>query len=135
MEPDAWEYNWATLSLSVCLSVYLSIYGSAALVDIGRLFRFLILSTVGRTPWTGAQPIARPLPIHRTTQTQKKRTQISIPRVGFELTIPVLEQAKAVHALDRAATVIGSTLSLGGINTDTLSPRLGVGRKADELSL
>jgi hypothetical protein len=30
-----------------------------------------------------------------------------MPRVGFELTIPVLQRAKMVHALDRAATVIG----------------------------
>jgi hypothetical protein len=28
-------------------------------------------------------------------------------RVGFEPTTPVLERAKTVHALDRAATVIG----------------------------
>jgi hypothetical protein len=28
-------------------------------------------------------------------------------RVGFEPTIPVFERAKTVHALDRAATVIG----------------------------
>jgi hypothetical protein len=30
-----------------------------------------------------------------------------MPRVGFETTIPVFERAKAVHALDRAATVRG----------------------------
>jgi hypothetical protein len=30
-----------------------------------------------------------------------------MPRVGFELTIPVFERAKTVHALDIAATVIG----------------------------
>jgi hypothetical protein len=30
-----------------------------------------------------------------------------MPQVGFELTIPVFERAKTVHALDRAATVIG----------------------------
>jgi hypothetical protein len=30
-----------------------------------------------------------------------------MPRVGFEPTIPVFERAKTVHALDRAATVIG----------------------------
>jgi hypothetical protein len=29
-------------------------------------------------------------------------------KVGFEPTIPVFERAKTVHALDRAATVIGS---------------------------
>jgi hypothetical protein len=33
-------------------------------------FQFLILNTVGRIPWTGKQAIARPLPTHRTTQTQ-----------------------------------------------------------------
>jgi hypothetical protein len=30
-----------------------------------------------------------------------------MPQVGFELMIPVLERAKTVYALDRAATVIG----------------------------
>jgi hypothetical protein len=30
-----------------------------------------------------------------------------MPRVGFEPTITVFERAKAVHALDPAATVIG----------------------------
>jgi hypothetical protein len=30
-----------------------------------------------------------------------------MPQVGFEPTIPVFERAKTVHALDRAATVIG----------------------------
>jgi hypothetical protein len=29
-----------------------------------------------------------------------------MPRVGFEPTIPVIEQAKTVYALDRAATGI-----------------------------
>jgi hypothetical protein len=52
------------------------------------------------------KPVARPLPTHRT-QTQNKRTQTSIPQVGFEPTIPVFERAKGVHALDCAATVIG----------------------------
>jgi hypothetical protein len=31
-----------------------------------------------------------------------------MPLVGFEPTIPEFERAKTVHALDRAATVIGS---------------------------
>jgi hypothetical protein len=31
-----------------------------------------------------------------------------MPQVGFEPTIPVFEQAKAVHTVDRAATVIGN---------------------------
>jgi hypothetical protein len=33
-----------------------------------------------------------------------------MPQVGFETTIPVLELAKTVHALHRAATVIGFKL-------------------------
>jgi hypothetical protein len=70
-------------------------------------FSFLILYTIGRTPWRGDQPIARPLPIHRTTQTQNKRTQTSIFWVGFKPTAPAFERAKRVHALDRAATMIG----------------------------
>jgi hypothetical protein len=45
---------------------------------------------------------------HRTAQTQNKRTQTPMLRVGFELTIPVIERAKTVHASDRTATVIGS---------------------------
>jgi hypothetical protein len=35
--------------------------------------------TVGTTPWRGDQPVARPLPTHRTTQTQNKRTQCRHP--------------------------------------------------------
>jgi hypothetical protein len=64
-------------------------------------------ATVGRTFWTGDQPVAKPLPRRRTAQTQNKRTQTSMPSVGFEYTIPVLERAKTFHALDRAATVMG----------------------------
>jgi hypothetical protein len=78
----------------------------------GRFFfSFLILYTVGRTPWTGDQPVSRPLPMHRTTQTQNKRTETSMPPVGFEPTIPVFERVKTDHASDCVATVIGSETS------------------------
>jgi hypothetical protein len=51
-----------------------AVYGSTVLLlDLGRFLNFLILYTVGRTPWTGDQPVARPLPKHRTTK-QNKRT-------------------------------------------------------------
>jgi hypothetical protein len=71
------------------------------------LFQFLNLYTVGRTLWEGDQLVARPLPTKKITQTQNKVTQTSMPRVGFEPTIPVFERAKMVHALDRVANVIG----------------------------
>jgi hypothetical protein len=86
------------------LSIYLWFYGPCG---PWPLFQCLNPYTVGRTPWTGDQPVARPLPTDRTTQTQNKRIQTSMPRVGFETTIPVFERPKTVHALDCAATVVG----------------------------
>jgi hypothetical protein len=69
-------------------------------------FSFEILYSVGKTPWTGDQPVANPLPTHRTTQTWNKRIQTSIPQVGFGPTTPVFQRKEAVHALDRADTVV-----------------------------
>jgi hypothetical protein len=57
----------------------------------------------------GDQPVVRPLPTHRTTQTQNKRKQTFMPAVGFEPTIPVFERAKTAHTWDRAATLIGKS--------------------------
>jgi hypothetical protein len=83
--------------------VSISIYGSTVLLsDLCLFFRFLILYTLGRTASTGDQ-----LPTQRTTQTQSKRKQTSMPWVGFDPTIPAFGRAKIVHASDRAATVIG----------------------------
>jgi hypothetical protein len=88
----------------------LSLLSSAALFLGGALASFsvfLILHTIGRAPWTGHQPVAWPLPTHRTTQTQNKRTQSSVPPVEFEPTISVLEREKTVYACDHATSVIG----------------------------
>jgi hypothetical protein len=100
------------LSVSVCLSIYLSVSLSVCLsvcppvrpptgpsisgclglhsrlLDLGRLFSFLKFYTVGRTPWMADQPVARPIPIHRTSQTQNKwnskpRSQCSSGRRRF----------------------------------------------------
>jgi hypothetical protein len=90
--------------ISIHLFFYLSIYLSIYLV---RFFSFLILHTVGRTQLTADQPVERPLLTYRKTQTHNKRTQTSMPWVRFQPTIPAFERAKKVHALDRAATVIG----------------------------
>jgi hypothetical protein len=46
------------------------------------------------------------------TYTQNKRTQTSMPRVGFEPTIPVFELAKTIRILNRVATLIGCDLML-----------------------
>jgi hypothetical protein len=108
--------TWLLIAPGETVHYYLSIYGSTALVGPWPLFQFLNLHAVGRTPWTRDQTVARPLHIHKTTETQNKRTQTSITREGFEPTIPVFERAKTVQALERAATVIGSRTLLKGAN-------------------
>jgi hypothetical protein len=77
-----------------------------SLLDLGRFFSFFIVYTVSRTPWTGDQPVARPLPTHRT-QGQNKRIQTFMSPVGFEPMTLVFERGKTVHTLDRVAIVIG----------------------------
>jgi hypothetical protein len=96
-----------TAKLTVVWMIYLSIYLllHSPLLNFAGFFSFLNIYTVGRTASTGDQPIAKPLPTHRTTQTQNKRIHTSMPWVGFESTIPVFERAKTFHALDRAATL------------------------------
>jgi hypothetical protein len=74
-------------------SIYLWLYSPC---EPWPLFQFLNLYAVGRTTWTEDLRDARPLPTHRTTQTRNKRTQTSMPRVGFEPTIPVFERAKTL---------------------------------------
>jgi hypothetical protein len=103
------------LSVHICVRhnckrfgiIYFWLY--SPLLGLGRFFSFLILYTVGRTAWTGDQPVAGPLPTHRTAQTQNKRTQTSIPLVGFKPTIPAFERAKTANVLHCAAT--GSAVS------------------------
>jgi hypothetical protein len=88
--------------------------------------QILISYTVSRTPWTGDQPIARPLPAHRTARTNNNHTQTSIPQVGFEPTIPVFERAKTVRVSDRTATVIGHYKYSGTIRIILFSNQVNV---------
>jgi hypothetical protein len=90
-----------------CVSATYLFMALQPLWTLAAFFQSLNLYTVGRTPWTGDQPVARPLPTHTTKQTQNKRIQTSMPAVGFEPTIPMFELVKTVYTLDRVATVIG----------------------------
>jgi hypothetical protein len=54
------------------------------LLGLGRFSRFFILYTVGKTPWTRDQPVARPLPTHRTTQIQNKLAQYRHPYLEWD---------------------------------------------------
>jgi hypothetical protein len=59
----------SVFSVCIYLCVCLWLYNPCALWP---LFQFLNLYTVGRTPRTGDQPVTKPLPTRRTTQTQNK---------------------------------------------------------------
>jgi hypothetical protein len=59
------------LTTSIDTPVYLrQIISFGPIVGPWPLFIFLILHTVGTTPWTEYRFVARPLPTYRTTQTQ-----------------------------------------------------------------
>jgi hypothetical protein len=85
-------YHSMLYSLATYTVIFLSSMAYSPLLGPGRFFSFLILHTVGRTPWMG----------DHATYTQNKRGQTSMPRGGFEPTTSVFEQAKTVHALDHA---------------------------------
>jgi hypothetical protein len=55
-------------SCSFFLSLSLWLYSPLDLASF--VLSFLILYTVGRTPWTSDQPIARPLPTQNNTNTE-----------------------------------------------------------------
>jgi hypothetical protein len=79
------------------LHLLLWLYGP--LLGLCRFFGLLILYTVGRTPWTGDQSVAKPQTTHGKTHIQKKSTQYIHPclEFGFEPTISAFEQEKLVH--------------------------------------
>jgi hypothetical protein len=80
-----------------------SIYGSTALCwTFAAFFSFLIFLHSRQDPFDRGLVRRKD-----ATSTQNKRTQTSMPRVGFQPTIPGFERANPVHALDSAATVIG----------------------------
>ncbi|PNF19818.1 hypothetical protein B7P43_G14295 [Cryptotermes secundus] len=61
------------VSSRLCFSLSLSLSVLPTWTSIELISQFHDHFTDGRTPWTGDQLVARPLPKHRTTQTQNKR--------------------------------------------------------------
>jgi hypothetical protein len=83
--------------------IYLWLYRP---LDFCRFFSFLIHTQPARGPFGRGISTSQGHCLHRTTQSRNKRTQTSMPRVGFEPTIQVFERAKTVHGLIRTATMI-----------------------------
>jgi hypothetical protein len=71
---------------------------SAPFLGLGRSSSFLILYTVGRTPWTVDQPVASSLPRHRTTQTQNKHTDY--PSIRADLDRKIISGVYLKHTSD-----------------------------------
>jgi hypothetical protein len=57
-----------------------------------------------KTPWTGDHPCSKAVTHTGQYKQNKKRRETSMPRVGFEPTIPVFWWANIYHALDFSAT-------------------------------
>jgi hypothetical protein len=62
-------------------------------------FQFLNLYTVVRTPWMEDHPVARPLPTHRITQTQNKRTHICCALSGIRIHDPKVQAIEGSSCL------------------------------------
>jgi hypothetical protein len=93
--------------------IYLWLY--SPLLRLDRFFSLFIFTQLVRLLGRWISPsLGRYL--HTGQHKQNKRTQTSMPQVGFEVTIPAFEPAKTVYVLDRAATVMGSGLILQHVN-------------------
>jgi hypothetical protein len=68
-----------------------------ALVDVDRFLSFLIYTQSAELLGREISPLQRRY-LHTKQHNQNKRTQISMPGVGFEPTIPVFERVMTVYA-------------------------------------
>jgi hypothetical protein len=71
------------------------------------LFSFLIFTQSVGPLGRGISPSQGRYLHTQDSKTQNECTQTTMPRVGFEPSVPVFGRAKRVHALDREASVIG----------------------------
>jgi hypothetical protein len=105
---------WLVIEAFICF-LRIIIMTVQSFVEPWPFFSFLILSTVGRTPWAGDQPYTRPLPTHRTTQTQNKRIQYRHPWLEWDSNPrSSVRESEDSYTLDRAATVNGSLSAYTG---------------------
>jgi hypothetical protein len=80
------------------------------------------LFTIGRTPWTCDQPVARPLPKHRTAQTQNKHIYYILnihAQGGIGTRNHGLRAIETVHASDRSPTATGCSVPFSLISPYT----------------
>jgi hypothetical protein len=76
-----YEFIIALMTLPIIIIIIfiiitITIIALQAFLGPWPLFHFLILYTIGKTPWTGDQPVTRPLLKYRTTQRMNAYTDI-----------------------------------------------------------
>jgi hypothetical protein len=54
------------IKILLLLLLLLLLWLYSPLLGLGRFFSLFIVYRVGMIPWTGDQPVARPIPTHRT---------------------------------------------------------------------
>jgi hypothetical protein len=103
------EYVSFPFQFSLHQQLCLSIYGSTAIVDLGRFFNFLIYTQSVGLLGRGISP-SQGHYLH-TVQHKHRISSQRHPCLEWDSkpTSSVFERAKTVHALDRAVTVIGTT--------------------------
>jgi hypothetical protein len=110
VEPAASRYtDWAIPS-PVC--IYKCIICHFFLLSLpvwstGLISQFHDHFTDGRTPCAGDQLVARPLPVHRTTHTQKRIHTSNMHALCRIRTHDPVFRVKTVHVLDRSVTMTG----------------------------
>jgi hypothetical protein len=85
----------------------LALQSNSGLSRLHENFRFTSV-TRSRTPWTGDQLVARPVPVHEQKNAHTTQT-LNIPALsGIQTRGPGVRRAKTFHGLDLSATVTGS---------------------------
>jgi hypothetical protein len=109
--PATCQINWISGRLEK-IYIQANFFLSLALQPpwaLASVFQFRYHFTDGRTPWTSNQLVARPLPKHRTTQTQNKHIHTSNIHAlcGIRTHDPTFQASE--DSTDRSATVTGTS--------------------------
>jgi hypothetical protein len=99
--------NWG----DVFIILSLSLYGSTALLNLCRFFSFLIVYTVDRATVRGISP-SQSRYLHTEQHKQNKHTQYRHSWLEWDSNPDLsVREAKTVHTLESAVTVIGLVIN------------------------
>jgi hypothetical protein len=101
--------SWSTARSMFCSTVLEAIYASVTPGNLNNI-KYSYVPTEDSSSVLLVRGISQSqgLYLHTGQHKQDKSTHTTVPRVGFEPTTPVFQRDKTVHALDYAATVVGT---------------------------